>query len=83
MMSPRNIKEFERFEEEAERRQEAMNRRFKRQQYELFDEVMELDPPCPNCGETGYEPVYGVSEDASVGYSAQEQACVACMGRTF
>ena len=83
-MSPRNIKEFERFEEEAERRQEAMNRRFKRQQYELFDETLpDADPPCPNCGETGYEPVYGVSEDASVGYSAQEQACVACMGRTF
>ena len=83
MFSPNSIDEYLHHEEQAERREEALSRKYRRQQYELFDEVMELDPPCPNCGETGYEPVYGVSEDASVGYSAQEQACVACMGRTF
>jgi hypothetical protein len=82
MFSPNSMDEFLRREESAERREEAISRRYRRQQYELFDEV-DADPPCPNCGEFGYEPVYGVSEDASTGYHAEEQACVACMGRAF
>jgi hypothetical protein len=81
MASPNSIREWQDRENEAERREEAISRRYRRQQFELFDEV-DADPPCPNCGETGYEPVYGVSEDASTGYHADEQACVACMGRT-
>ena len=57
-----------------ERRQEAWDRS-KRQQFELF----ELGSECPNCGEAGYEPVYGVSEDRSTGYSCEEQGCAACL----
>ena len=72
-----------RYEEQMERRQEALDRRYSRQQYELdlygVDAALEAETPCPNCGEIGYEPVYGVSEDLSVGYSCEEQGCTACL----
>jgi hypothetical protein len=74
MTQPNSIRQWQEREEQMERRQEAWARS-KRQQFELF----ELGSECPNCGEAGYEPVYGVSHDASTGYSSEEQACVACV----
>lgn len=67
--------------DEFNRREEAIERagRYRRQQFELFDEIETDYPECPNCGEHA-QPVYGISEDPSVGYHAEEQACVACMG---
>ena len=71
---PRSEAEFNRREDERERRAEAIARH-RRQQAELF----ELGAECPNCGEAGYEPVYGVSEDRSTGYSCDEQGCTKCL----
>jgi hypothetical protein len=76
---PTNSWEWLEREEQAERREEAMSRKYRRRQYELYDEIPEYEfPECPNCGEHA-QPVYGISEDLGVGYSCEEQACVACM----
>jgi hypothetical protein len=66
-------------EEQAERREEAMSRKYRRQQFELFDELMEDEALCPNCGAVGFPAVYGVSSDASTGYYAEEQGCTSCL----
>jgi hypothetical protein len=66
---------------------QALDRRWKRQQGELFPEtsetfqetVEEAAEPCPNCGEVGYQPVFALSDDSSVGYHSEEQCCTACM----
>lgn len=68
--------------DQFDRREEAIERfnfsRQRRQQLDMF-ELGQLFPECPNCGEHA-QPVYGISEDSSVGYSADEQGCVACLG---
>jgi hypothetical protein len=79
MFSPNSIDEYLHHEEQAERREEALSRKYRRQQYELFDKLMEDEAPCPNCGAVGFPAVYGVSSDASTGYYAEEQGCTSCL----
>jgi hypothetical protein len=68
---PDSIEEHNRYEQQMERRQEAIGR-YRRQQFELF-ELDQLFPECPNCGEHG-KPIFGVSRDASTGSTQTSRA---------
>jgi len=74
--TPKSIPEHSAYEEQRERRQEAIARHG-RQQAELFEDEHQY-PECPTCGEHG-RPVYGRSYDPDTGYDAEEIGCALCV----